>query len=52
MPLALLEGLLQMAVGVSGLRSDVCVYSRTLPSALCANVELKRSPVLCRLLPP
>lgn len=35
-----------MAVGVSGLRRDVCVYSWTLPSALCANVELKR-PLHC-----
>lgn len=46
MRLVLLDGLFQMGVGGSGLGRDVCVYSRTLPSVLCANVGLK-SPLHC-----
>lgn len=37
---------LGLGVGVVASGRDVCVYSWTLPSALCPNVELK-SPLYC-----
>lgn len=37
---------LGLGVGVVASGRDVCVYCWTLPSALCANVELK-SPLYC-----
>lgn len=37
---------LGLRVGAVASGRDVCVYSWTLPSALCANMELK-SPLYC-----